>query len=48
LHVSFRGEDDFGLRQIFEWQQALEEFNESVDADIDSRIAAEMRTLVQP
>lgn len=48
LHVSFRGEDDFGLSQIFEWQQALEEFNESVDADIDSRIAAEMRTLVQP
>ncbi|MEP0316357.1 hypothetical protein [Hyphomonas sp.] len=48
FHVSFRGEDDFGLRQIFEWQQALEDFIASVDSDLTSRIAADVRALVQP
>ena len=47
-HITFRGDDAFGLPHIFDWQLVLEAFTQSVDSDLNSRIAADLRTLVQP
>lgn len=47
LQVTFRDDDNFGIRQIYEWQRALEEFTTSVDQDLNARLAADVRALLE-
>lgn len=47
LHTTFRGKDNFGLRHIYTWQQAVEDFTKSVDQDMRSRVSNDLKSLVE-